>query len=245
VTSVPDEQKGPTNKKLAARRNLIAIKAPAGRGRRMPIEQPATEQPAGLEAHVADPDNFAEMRRSAMTGLRVPVGPTDHILGSVDAPTTLLEYGDYECPHCGAAYPIVEAVRRHFGNRLRFVFRHFPLNEIHPHAEMAAETAEFAGAQGRFWEMHALIFENQNRLGAPLLFQLAAMLGLSQQKLREALDDRTYAAKVRADFLGGVRSGVTGTPTFFIDNRRFEGLYDYETLVAAIDARLAARASLV
>jgi protein-disulfide isomerase len=176
-----------------------------------------------------------------MTGLRVPVGPSDHIRGGRDAPTTLVEYGDYECPHCGAAYPVVEAVLGHFGERLRFVYRHFPLSEIHPHAETAAEVAEFAGAHDEFWAMHGLIFENQDRLSTPLLFRLAWALGLSQTSLREALQRRLYAAKVRADFIGGVRSGVNGTPTFFLDGRRYEGLIDHAALVAAIDTRLAER----
>jgi protein-disulfide isomerase len=179
-----------------------------------------------------------------MADLRVPVGRNDHTLGGNDASATLIEYADYECPHCGAAYPIVEAVLRHFGDRLRFVFRHFPLSEVHPHAEMAAEVAEFAGAQDQFWEMHGLIFENQDRLTAPSLFRLAAALELSQEKLRAALDGGTYATRVKADFIGGVRSGVNGTPSFFLDGRHYDGRVNYTAFVAAIDARLA-RSSFV
>src|SRR5580658_9044577 len=111
--------------------------------------------------------------------LKVPVSASDHIQGDKNAPVILVEYGDYECPHCGAAYPIVKRVQKHFGKRLRFVFRNFPLSEMHPNAEAAAETAEFAAANGRFWEMHDLLFENQERLGRPLFTQLAKELELS------------------------------------------------------------------
>src|SRR5208282_3973771 len=108
-----------------------------------------------------------------MATLKVPVSPEDHAQGHDDAPVTLVEYGDYECPHCGRAYPIVQRVQKHFGEKLRFVFRNFPLSEMHPHAEAAAETAEFAGAHGKFWEMHDLLFENQARLGGSLFLELA------------------------------------------------------------------------
>jgi len=175
-----------------------------------------------------------------MARLSVPVTLSDHIRGDEHAPATLVEYGDFECPNCGLAHPIVEQVRRHFGRQLRFVFRHFPLTEIHPNAEAAAESAEFAGTCGRFWEMHDRLFENQEQLGLPLLFALAASLGLPKQDLQDALERQTYAPDVQGDFLGGVRSGVNGTPTFFIGDQRHDGPYDFETLVLAINARLAA-----
>jgi protein-disulfide isomerase len=127
-----------------------------------------------------------------------------------------VEYGDYECPHCGAAHPVVKRVQRHFGRELRFVFRHFPLTEIHSNAEAAAETAEFADAQQRFWDMHDLLFASQDRLGLSLLLGAARALGLSEQVLRKALVSETYAPKVQSDFMGGVRSGVNGTATFFV-----------------------------
>lgn len=173
-----------------------------------------------------------------MATLKVPVTEKDHIRGPMNAPATLVEYGDYECPFCGAAHPVVELVRQQFGDKLRFVFRHFPLTEVHPHAEPAAECAEFAGAHGQFWEMHDSIYENQRALGLPLLFALAAALGLSESELRNALVAETFRPKVRADFLGGVRSGVNGTPTFFIDGRRHEGAFDFDSLTAAIDRSL-------
>jgi protein-disulfide isomerase len=129
-------------------------------------------------------------------------------------------------------------VRQHFGDNLRFVFRHFPLTQIHPHAEPAAETAEFAGAHGRFWRMHDALYESQRWLSSTLLYGLARTLGLSDLELRDALATERYRGKVRNDFLGGVRSGVNGTPTFFINGYRHDGPFDFEDLVAAIDARL-------
>jgi protein-disulfide isomerase len=179
-----------------------------------------------------------------MAVLKVPVTQRDHILGPENAAVTLVEYGDYECPHCAAAHPIVSAVRDHFAKELRFVFRHFPLQQIHPNAQIAAESAEFAGAHDRFWEMHDGIYENQEQLGLPLLLALVAALGLSESDLREALEEGLYEPKVRADFTGGLRSGVNGTPTFFINGERHDGSYEFAPLVAAIDARLRAGATL-
>jgi protein-disulfide isomerase len=174
-----------------------------------------------------------------MATLKVPVTPEDHIQGDPDAELTLLEYGDYECPHCGRAYGIVKQVQKHFGRRLRFVFRNFPLTQIHPHAQTAAETAEFAGAHGRFWEMHDRIFENQDRLGLPLLLALTEELGLDPQALRDALTAGEFEPRVRRDFLSGVRSGVNGTPTFFVGEHRHDGPWEFEDLVTALEARRA------
>ena len=170
--------------------------------------------------------------------LAVPVTKSDHIRGPLNAPVTLLEYGDYECPYCGMAFPIINRVLQHFGPRLRFVFRHFPLTQVHPNAESAAEAAEFAGTHKRFWEMHDGIYMNQATLGMPLLVSLATSLGLSKEGLVRAIADQEYAEKIQHDFLGGVRSGVNGTPTFFIGNQRHEGGFEFNILVAAIEARL-------
>jgi protein-disulfide isomerase len=172
-----------------------------------------------------------------MAILKAPVTERDHIQGPVDADVTLVEYGDFECPHCGRAYPVVKQVQTHFGDALRFVYRHFPLREIHPNAEAAAETSEFASASGLFWEMHDLVFENQQALGLPLFVEAAEALGLSAATLRTALAEGEYAPRVQADFLGGVRSGVNGTPTFFIDGERHDGPHDLASLVAAIELR--------
>jgi protein-disulfide isomerase len=171
-----------------------------------------------------------------MAMLRIPVGPTDHIRGNVGAPVTLVEYGDYECIHCGAVHPVVATLLAQFGDDVRFVFRHFPLSEIHPLAEPAAETAEFAGASGRFWQVHDSLFRNQVLLGPQLLLTIIVGLGLSKELLREALDSRRFADKIGQDFLGGVRSGVNGTPTFFINGVRHDGSFDLRSLAAAIGA---------
>jgi protein-disulfide isomerase len=177
-----------------------------------------------------------------MTELKVPIGPGDHIQGGEDAQCTLVEYGDYECPHCGAAYPIVQRLQKHFGHRLRFVYRNFPLSQMHPHAESAAETAEFAAGKGRFWEMHDLLFENQTQLGPGLYANLCEQLSLDAKELHEALSGKVYQAHVRSDFTGGVRSGVNGTPTFFIDGERYDDSFDYPTFVGAINAVLSGSA---
>jgi protein-disulfide isomerase len=174
-----------------------------------------------------------------MATLKVPVTSIDHIQGDEKAPVVLVEYGDYECPHCGHAHPIVKRIQKHFGKRLGFVFRNFPLNEIHPNAEGAAEAAEFAATRKRFWEMHDGIFENQETLGLPLLLELAKNLKLSTEDLESALAESEYAPKVKEDFLGGVRSGVNGTPTFFINGHRHDGPFEFEDLVAAIEAGMA------
>ena len=173
-----------------------------------------------------------------MTQLKVPIGPDDHIQGDESAACTLVEYGDYECPHCGTAYPIVKRLQKHFGKRLRFVYRNFPLSQIHPHAESSAETAEFAGSKGKFWEMHDLLFENQEQLGSGLYAELCKTLGLAASELQEALATKKYQAHVRSDFTGGVRSGVNGTPTFFIDGERYDDSFDYPTLMGAINAAI-------
>jgi protein-disulfide isomerase len=175
-----------------------------------------------------------------MATLKVPITRNDHIRGPINAPITLVEYGDYECPHCALAYPIVNQVQSFFRERMRFVFRHFPLTEIHPHAEIAAESAEFAGAAGRFWDMHDALFENQSSLSITTIFLIAAELGLPETALRHALETGQYRDKVRSDFAGGVRSGVNGTPTFFINGVRHDGPYDYASLVAGIQMRAAA-----
>lgn len=173
-----------------------------------------------------------------MATLKVPVNANDHIQGAENAPITLVEYGDYECEFCGMAYPIVKRLQKHFGAKLRFVFRNFPLNEVHPHAELAAETAEFASAQGRFWEMHDLLYENQDHFSPKLMLQLAEKLQLSTEDLQAALENRTYLARIKSDFMGGVQSGVNGTPTFYINDIRHDDVYEYPVLVAAIEAKL-------
>lgn len=169
-----------------------------------------------------------------MPMLRVPVSPRDHIRGGSQARVTLVEYGDYQCPFCAAANPVVHQLEAGIGPALRIVFRHFPLTEVHPFARTAAEAAEYAGEHGQFWEMHDAIFANQSRLSVTLLFAMAGTLNLSQIGLRDSLARRAHADKIAADFIGGVRSGVNGTPCFFINGRRHEGLPSLAELSGAI-----------
>jgi protein-disulfide isomerase len=166
--------------------------------------------------------------------LTLPVSDRDHAEGPADAPVTLVEYGDYECPHCGRAYPVVKAIQRHFGRRLRFVFRNFPLAEAHPHAAHAAEAAEAAGDQGRFWEMHDILFEHQQALDDRQLVEYARALGLDTSRLQHDLETDAHRKRVREDFMSGLRSGVNGTPTFFINGTRFEDSWDEQTLAQAL-----------
>jgi protein-disulfide isomerase len=158
----------------------------------------------------------------------------DHIRGPADAAVTLVEYGDYECPYCGAAYLIVKEVQARMGDRLRFVFRNFPISTSHPHAERAAEAAEAAAAQGRFWPMHDLLYENQQRLGNEDLHGYAERLGLDPERFDRELTQHVHAGRVHDDFLSGVRSGVNGTPTFYINGTRHDGSFDTETLLTAL-----------
>jgi len=160
----------------------------------------------------------------------------DHIQGPADAPVTLLEYGDYECPYCGAAYPIVKEVQARIGERLRFVFRNFPITTSHPHAERAAEAAEAAATQGSFWRMHDVLYENQKRLGDEDLRTYAQQVGLDLDVFDRELAEHVYAARVQEDFMSGVRSGVNGTPTFYVNGARYDDSYDLDTLLGALEA---------
>jgi protein-disulfide isomerase len=166
--------------------------------------------------------------------LSIPVTAADHAQGPANAKVTLVEYGDYQCPHCGAAYYVIKAVQQHLGNKLRFVFRNFPLNQAHPYAELAAESAEAAGAQGKFWEMHDALFENQQQLGQPLIEGLVQTLQLDEKMFETALEKREFQARVKHDFMGGVRSGVNGTPGLFINGERYDESWDEESLTAAL-----------
>jgi protein-disulfide isomerase len=167
--------------------------------------------------------------------LTLPVSERDHIQGPADALVTLVEYGDYECPSCGVAYPIVKELQTRMGERLRFVFRNFPITTSHPHAEQAAEAAETAAAQGRFWQMHDLLYENQRRLRDQDLREYADKLGLDLTRFDRELAEHVHADRVHEDFLSGVRSGVNGTPTFYINGVRHDDSYDLRTLLAALE----------
>jgi protein-disulfide isomerase len=166
--------------------------------------------------------------------LSVPVGKSDHAQGPENAPVTLVEYGDYQCPYCADMNPMIKAIAKAMGSQLRFVFRHMPLLEMHPYSQHAAEAAEAAGAQGRFWEMHDAILQQQSELGSDLLHQLAIKIKLDLEQFSEDLEKRRYRPRVNRDFMGGMRSGVAGTPTFFINGKRYEGALDHASLLSAV-----------
>jgi Na+/H+ antiporter NhaA len=177
--------------------------------------------------------------------LALPVDPDrDHIRGPQDAPVTLVEYGDFECPYCGRAEPILRELLRDFGDELRFVFRDLPLTDVHPRAQLAAEAAEAAGAQGKFWEMHDLLFEHQDALAPQDLVRYAEQLGLDVERFRDELRRRVYAPGIAEDVESADESNVAGTPTFFVNGMRHHGAYDEESLAAAV-RRAWSRARLV
>ncbi|MES3017596.1 MAG: thioredoxin domain-containing protein [Bacteroidota bacterium] len=154
--------------------------------------------------------------------LRQAVSESDHIQGQLNAPVELVEYGDYECPHCGRAYPIVKELQQQIGPALKFIFRNFPLAKIHPHAKSAAIAAEAAAFQGKYWEMHDLLFENQKRLTSAAVSEYAQMLGLDMTKFEKDIANPALGEKIDGEFYSGMRSGVNATPTFFINGEKFE-----------------------
>ena len=171
-----------------------------------------------------------------MSNLRTPVDETDHQTGKSGATVTLVEYGDYQCSHCGTAYPIIKKLLKDYGSELLFVFRNFPLQQSHPAAMIAAQAAEAAALQDKFWEMHDLIYEHQDELDGDNLVYFAETLDLNIPKFTNDLNSQDVISKIENDFEGGVRSGVNGTPTFFINELRVDS-YDesYESLAAAIE----------
>ena len=157
----------------------------------------------------------------------------DQVRGGADAKMTLVEYGDYQCPSCGQVFPVIEKVQKHFGDKLRFVFRNYPL-EQHEFAEAAAETALFAAAKGKFWEMHDLLYKEQAKFSEELFPKLAQKLGLDGEELRKALAAGTYAKAVQADVASGDRAGVRGTPSFYLNGKPYREMPDYDSMVATI-----------
>jgi len=170
-----------------------------------------------------------------MSHLTPPVGHTDHVQGPKDAPVTLVEYGDFECPYCGAMYAVIKAVQQAMGDRLRFVFRQFPLTSMHPHALHAAELSEAAGTVGRFWEAHDVLYENQSALSDRELTIYASRVGVQASGLTTAFEG-AYDERIQADLESGLRSGVNGTPTLFVNGGRYEGDHDVESLLEALNA---------
>src|SRR5215210_5409691 len=174
------------------------------------------------------------MRRWESSGLD-PVGTRDHARGPEDAPVTLVMYGDYECPYCGEAHPMLKVLQGRVGEQVRFVFRHFPLDSAHPRARRAAQAAEAAASQGRFWEMHDLLYERQGELGEEDLMRYAAELGLDLGRFEEDLANDNHAWRIEEDRLGGNRAGVRGTPTLFVNGVRYTGPMDLDRLLAAVE----------
>ncbi len=166
--------------------------------------------------------------------LTPPVSEMDHCQGSKDALVTLVEYGDYQCPYCGQAYPIVKKLQEEFGDKLEFVFRNFPLTEIHEYSFHAAESSEIADEYGKFWEMHDMLYQNQDNLQDDNLIMMASKLGIDSEEFSKKLQAEEKAKKVKDDFMSGVESGVNGTPSFYINGYKYEGPWDYENLKSAI-----------
>ena len=186
--------------------------------------------------------NSRSRKQKELKKLTIPVNiGSDHIRGSVNnAPITLVEYGDYECPYTGMAYPIVRELIREFGNdKIRFVFRNFPLNDIHPHAQHAAEAAEAAGAQDKFWQMHDYLFEHQKALDDGHLLEYAQKIGLEIHKFKNEVSRHLYAPLIEQSLKGGIDSGVEGTPTFFINGVRYEDSFDLKTFSETLQNYLA------
>ncbi len=174
-----------------------------------------------------------------MTQLTPSVNSNDNIYGNPAAPIELVEYGDYECPYCGRAYPIVKNIKQQLGNELKFVFRNFPLKKIHPHAVLAAVATEAAGLQGRFWDMHDMVFEHQDALDEERIRGFAQQLGLNSRRFEQDLQLKSLADKVDQDFESGLRSGVNKTPTFFINGKKYEGSWRGSVLIEHLKSLLA------
>ena len=166
-----------------------------------------------------------------MSTLKPAVQNSDHIRGNDQAALELVEYGDYQCPHCGRAHPIVQTIIKKMGDKLKFVFRNFPLAEIHPDAVRAAIAAEAAGAQNKYWEMHDIIFENQDNLADTDLIEYSRMAGLDQVKFKARFAEPVFREKVESDFESGIRSGVNGTPSFFINGQKYNGDWEDNILL--------------
>jgi len=169
-----------------------------------------------------------------MSAVRQDDDGRDWTRGPADGPATLIEYADFECPFCGQAFWELKKLERVAGDQTRFIFRHFPLAQMHPHAQLAAEAAEAAGAQGKFWEMHDLLFMNQQNLELPALLTYASELDLETSQFARDLEEHRFLPEVRRDFVEGVRSGVNGTPTFFINGQRWNGPHTAEALLVGL-----------
>ena len=177
--------------------------------------------------------------------LTLPVRERDHVQGPLNAPVTLVEYGDYECQYCGRAHLVIKELQNRLASEVCYVFRHLPISTVHPHARLAAEAAEAAAAQGKFWEMHNTLFEHQDALDEEHLIQYAGELGLESERFNSDLAEHAYADRVDEDFRSGIRSGVNATPTFFVNGARYDGAWDLESLIEAIEKPLGMRIRLL
>lgn len=221
---------------------LPALPAPA-RDRKVPHEDSSTvgqRSPNLIEPGTTAPEFRLRRTPDQVIALRelrdAPVNPRDHRQGPDTARVTLVEYGDYECQWCGQAYIVVKEIQQQLGDRLRFVFRNFPQTRVHLHAQNAAEAAEAAGGQHKFWEMHDSLFEHQIRLSDKHVRSYASQLGLDMARFKQDMVGHTYAPRVTEDILSGVRSGVSGTPTIFINEVRHLGALDAHSLLMAIES---------
>ncbi|RZU37837.1 protein-disulfide isomerase [Streptomyces sp. BK022] len=169
-----------------------------------------------------------------MSTLSVPVNSDDHIQGSASAPVTLVEYGDYQCSYCGEAFGVIKRIQEEFGDALRFVFRNFPLPEIHPEAMSAAVTAEYCGSQGHFWPAHDALYKKQATLGKNLYAEIVEKLGLDVDGLHQAFDKHEFAQRIQGDIDSGIRSGVNGTPAFFINGEKYQVKGSFDELAEPI-----------
>ena len=176
------------------------------------------------------------MNQSAM--LSPPVSARDHVTGATSAPLTLVEFGDYQCPYCGAAYPVVKRLQSALGRRLRFAFRNFPLTQAHPYALIAAEAAEAAALQGKFWEMHDFIYEHQDDLEPDVLPVWVRRMELNLDEFGTAIRQGEITKRIKEDRRSGIESGVNGTPCFFINGTRYDGTADYEPMRVALEEQL-------
>jgi NhaA family Na+:H+ antiporter len=178
--------------------------------------------------------------------LTAPVRLSDHSQGSSQATVTLVEYGDYECQYCGRVHPIIQDLVHRLGQQqVRYVYRHFPIRSVHPHAMLAAEAAEAAGSQGKFWEMHDLLFDAQGALARSDLVGYARQLSLDLTQFEQELDEHVHREMIETSFYNGVRSGVNGTPTFYINGQRYDGAWDLESLLEAVEKPLGIRIRLM
>lgn len=180
-------------------------------------------------------ENTSTSEGAASTTLLAPQ-PWDHAQGSSEAPVTIIEYGDFECPYCGRTYPLLKRLREELGDQIRLIYRHFPLNSVHPHASVAAQAAEAAGAQGKFWEMHSMLFENQDALESFDFDQYALRIGLEVYRFRADLSSERFSRRVQRDYESGTQVGVRKTPTLFVNGAKYDGALEYPPLLEAVRA---------